>query len=130
MITFVLNQDSGLPAYIQLEHQVRQAIRLGMLQPGDQLPTAREVVAALAINPNTVLKAYRELEHQGLVAPKPGLGTFVTDDLVSADPQTIGRFRRQLGRWIRSAYEAGLDDEDILAMFQSERAVAVRERSA
>ena len=75
MIEFELDQRSGLPTYLQLVQQVRHALRLGLLQPGDQLPTAKEVVAKLAINPNTVLKAYRELERDGLVAARPGQGT-------------------------------------------------------
>ena len=78
MISFHLDQRSGVPTYLQLVQQVRQAVRLGILQPGDQLPTVKDVVAVLAINPNTVLKAYRELEHEGLVAARPGVGTFVT----------------------------------------------------
>ena len=81
MIEFQLDQRSGLPTYLQLVQQVRQALRLGVLVPGDQLPTAREVVEKLAINPNTVLKAYRELERDGLVAARPGTGTFVQRSL-------------------------------------------------
>ena len=78
MIEFYLSQDSGVAPYLQIVRQVRQAIRLGILKKGDQLPTVKEVVASLAINPNTVLKAYKELEHAGLAAARPGIGTFVT----------------------------------------------------
>jgi len=115
---------------VQLQQQVKQAIRMGVLQSGDQLPTAREVVEQLAINPNTVLKAYRELEREGLVEPRPGFGTFITGTLGAADPAAIGRFRRQLARWIRAAGQAGLDSEDILALFEVEMALAARERTA
>ncbi len=80
MIEFRLNERSGVPTYLQLVQQVRQAVRLGMLQPGDQLPTVKEVVGMLAINPNTVLKAYRELDHEGLVEGRRGQGTFVSRD--------------------------------------------------
>ncbi len=85
MIVFSLNLRSGVSTYLQLVHQVRQALRTGLLVPGDQLPTAKDVVAVLAINPNTVLKAYRELEREGLVAPRPGVGTFVARTLGAAD---------------------------------------------
>ena len=83
MIIFHLDQRSGVPTYLQLVQQVRQAVRLGILRPGDQLPTVKEVVGTLAINPNTVLKAYRELDHEGLVAARRGVGTFVADELPS-----------------------------------------------
>ena len=78
MIEFQLDETSGVATYLQLVQQVHQALRMGMLEPGDQLPTAQQVVAQLAINPNTVHKAYRELEREGLVRARPGLGTFVT----------------------------------------------------
>lgn len=130
MIGFVLNPRSGVPTFVQLQQQVKQAIRMGVLQSGDQLPTAREVVEQLAINPNTVLKAYRELEREGLVEPRPGLGTFITGTLGGADPAAIGRFRRQLARWIRAAGQAGLDSEDIVALFEAEMAQAAQEQTA
>src|SRR3974390_3207369 len=84
-IEFRLDPGSGVPTYLQLVHQVEQALRLGYLRPGDQLPRIRDVVAALVINPNTVLKAYRELEHKGLAAGRPGQGTFV-----QGTPGTVG----------------------------------------
>src|SRR5918911_5622249 len=96
MIEFWLDGSSGVPTYLQLVQQVHQALRLGLLQPGDRLPTAQQVVAALAINPNTVLKAYRDLERQGLVRPRPGLGTFVVGRLPRTDPQAQAKFRRSM----------------------------------
>ena len=86
VIEFHLETRSGVAPYLQLVQQVRRALRLGLLSEGDRLPTVKEVVASIAINPNTVLKAYRELEHEGLVSPRPGLGTFVTRTL--ADEST------------------------------------------
>src|SRR4051794_41553491 len=77
MIEFHLDARSGVPTYLQLVQQVTQAVRLGILQPGDQLPTVKEVVASLAINPNTVLRAYRELDLEGITEGKRGIGTFV-----------------------------------------------------
>src|SRR6266567_8987716 len=104
---------------MQLVQQVKHALRLGLLWPGDKLPTAQEVVEQLAINPNTVLKAYRELEREGLVAARPGLGTFVQRTLASTSLASHAALRRSLVRWLHSAYEAGLDGESVLALFQS-----------
>ena len=117
-IEFRLDAASGVPTYLQLVHQVEHALRLGYLKPGDQLPKVRDVVASLAINPNTVLKAYRELEHAGLVAARPGIGTFVTKTLSDASLQSHGPLRRDLQRWLIKARAAGLDDESIEALFR------------
>src|SRR6476661_10119726 len=99
MIEFHLDGGSGLSPYQQLVRQVRHALRLGLLHEGDQLPTVKEVVAQLAINPNTVLKAYRELERDGLVAARPGVGTFVTRTLADSSLAAHEPLRRDLGRW-------------------------------
>jgi GntR family transcriptional regulator len=119
MIEFQLDERSGMATYLQLAQQVRHARRLGLLKPGDQLPAAREVVARLAINPNTVLRAYRELEREGLVGAKPGQGTFVRRTLKGADPAVQARLRRQLDGWLRAARAAGLDQEGIDALHQA-----------
>jgi GntR family transcriptional regulator len=117
VIEFHLDHRTGVSTYLQLVHQVKQAIRLGTLRPGDKLPTAREVVDALAINPNTVLKAYRELEREGLVMGKPGLGTFVQRSLGTARLADQTALRRDLERWVRQARAAGLDREDMETLF-------------
>jgi GntR family transcriptional regulator len=117
MIEFRLDSTSGVSPFLQLVHQVRQALRLGILQEGDQLPTVKEVVARLAINPNTVLKAYRELEHEGLAAARPGVGTFITRTLSDETLAAHAPLRRDLGRWLVKARQAGLDDESIEALF-------------
>src|ERR671917_2524951 len=96
MIEFHLDDRAGLSPYLQVVQQVRQALRLGLLREGDQLPTVKDVVARLAINPNTVLKAYRELEHDGLVAARPGVGTFVTRSLTDPSLAAHERLRREL----------------------------------
>jgi DNA-binding transcriptional regulator YhcF (GntR family) len=119
VIEFHLDARSGVAPYQQLIQQVRQALRLGLLHEGDQLPTVKDVVGTLAINPNTVLKAYRELEHQGLVAPRPGVGTFVTRTLSDASLAAHGPLRQELRRWLAKARRAGLDDESIEALFLS-----------
>ncbi len=119
MIEFYLDGRSGLSPYQQLVQQVRHALRLGLLRKGDQLPKVKDVVAALAINPNTVLKAYRELEHDGLVAARPGVGTFVTATLAGPSLAVHGPLRQELGRWVAKARKAGLDDESIEALFMA-----------
>ena len=116
MIEFQLDRRSGVATYVQLVQQVKQALRLGLLRPGDRLPTAKEVVARLAINPNTVLKAYRELEREGLVAPRPGQGTFVQRSLASPPLAASSRLRGDLARWVRAARAAGLGEEDVRAL--------------
>src|SRR5450755_1588131 len=119
MIEFRIDPRSGVAPYLQLVHQVRQALRLGLLREGDQLPTVKQVVAQVAINPNTVLKAYRELEHEGLAAAKPGVGTFVTRTLTDSSLAAHGPLRRDLERWLAGARRAGLDEESIEALFLS-----------
>jgi GntR family transcriptional regulator len=118
MIEFHLDARSGVSPYMQLIQQVRHAMRLGLLKEGDKLPTVKDVVARVAINPNTVLKAYRELEYEGLVQPRPGLGTFVTRTL-GGDAELAAHepLRRDLEGWLAKARDAGLDDESIEALF-------------
>jgi GntR family transcriptional regulator len=119
VIDFQLDDRSGVATYLQLAQQVRHALRLGLLRPGDKLPTAKEVVAKLAINPNTVLKAYRELEREGLVGARPGLGTFVLKTLSHNDPAEQTELRQQLAHWVFTARSAGLVDEDIEAIYHA-----------
>jgi GntR family transcriptional regulator len=119
MIEFHLDARSGLSPYQQLVQQVRHALRLGLLTEGDQLPKVKDVVASLAINPNTVLKAYRELEHDGLVSARPGVGTFVTGTLNGASFAVLGPLRQDLRRWLGKARKAGLDEESIEALLMS-----------
>lgn len=117
MIEFHLDPGSGIAPYMQLIQQVRRSMRLGLLREGDQLPTVKEVVARVAINPNTVLKAYRELEYAGLVASRPGVGTFVTRTLSDDSLAAHGPLREDLCRWLDAARSAGLDEESIEALF-------------
>jgi GntR family transcriptional regulator len=115
VIIFHLDVRSGVSTYLQLVQQVRRAMQLGQLVEGDQLPTVKEVAAQLAINPNTVLKAYRELEHEGLAAGRPGQGTFVTRTLSAPSPLQQTKVRRELSKWVERARAAGFDDEMMLA---------------
>ena len=118
-VEFRLDPASGVPTYLQLVHQVEHALRLGYLKPGDQLPKVRDVVAALAINPNTVLKAYRDLEVKGLAAGRPGQGTFVQATLTQVALPELTALRRSLSGWLSAAEEAGLDDDGMRALFTS-----------
>ncbi len=119
MIEFRIDGKSGVAPYQQLVQQVRQALRLGLLREGDQLPTVKEVVARVAINPNTVLKAYRELGHVGLAAGRPGRGTFITRSLADGSLAAHRTLRHALIRWLADARRAGLDDDSIDALFQT-----------
>jgi len=122
VIEFRIDRRSGVSTYVQIVQQVKQAMRLGLLNPGDRLPTAREVVEATAVNPNTVLKAYRELEREGLAEGRRGLGTFVTKSLSSeATSGDDAPLRRELGRWMGHAREGGLVVEDVDALYSAVR---------
>jgi DNA-binding transcriptional regulator YhcF (GntR family) len=118
-IVFRLEPASGVPTYLQLVQQVEHALRLGYLSPGDRLPRIRDVVAALAINPNTVAKAYRELEMKGLTTGRPGQGTFIEATLGPVAPPELTALRRSLLGWLGEADAAGLDEDGIVALFTS-----------
>jgi GntR family transcriptional regulator len=118
-IEFRLDAASGVPTYLQLVHQVEHALRLGYLKPGDQLPKVRDVVASLAINPNTVLKAYRELETKGLTVGRPGQGTFIEATLSQIALPELTALRRSLVGWVATADAAGLDEDGITALVAS-----------
>ena len=118
-IAFRLDPTSGVPTYLQLVQQVEQALRLAYLKPGDQLPKVRDVVASLAINPNTVLKAYRELETKGLTAGRPGQGTFIQATLSQVALPELTGLRRALLAWLVTAETAGLDADGTEALFAS-----------
>ncbi|MFJ2112976.1 MULTISPECIES: GntR family transcriptional regulator [unclassified Streptomyces] len=117
MIAYRIDRRSGVATYLQIVQQTKQALRLGLLEPGDKLPTAREVVEATAINPNTVLKAYRELEREGLAEGRRGLGTFVRGTLGRGAADTA--LRAELTAWARSARAGGLDRDDVTALVTS-----------
>jgi len=116
MFRFRLDGSSGVPPYLQLVHQVRQSLLLGYLQEGDRLPTVKDVSADLAINPNTVVKAYRQLEHEGLAGGRPGQGTFITATSSTALPEEQQILRASLEEWLRAAEEAGLSSDEITAL--------------
>jgi GntR family transcriptional regulator len=119
MITFRLSTHSGVPPYLQIVQQVKQALRMGILQEGDQLPTVKEVVSMVAINPNTVFKAYRELEMLGLVEGRTGSGTFVSGKPIGPQPKVLNKLADDLMIWIEQAREAGLDEESVEALISA-----------
>jgi len=118
MITFRFNTHSGVPPYLQIVQQVKQALQVGILQPDDQLPTVKEVVAHVAINPNTVAKAYRELEMLGLTEGRTGSGTFVRQRPAGPSPQVQEALSNDLTDWVAKARSAGLNDEAIEALLR------------
>ena len=128
MFRFRLDGSSGVPPYLQLVHQVRQSLLLGYLQEEDRLPTVKDVAADLAINPNTVVKAYRQLEHEGLASGRPGQGTFITATSSPALPEEQQALRASLEEWLRAAEEAGLDDEAVTALIAVARQDMKKER--
>ena len=130
MISFRVDSRSVVPPYLQIVQQVRQALRMGVLDVGDQLPTVREVASATAINPNTVLKAYRDLEREGLIEARAGHGTFVRRRPPGPPPGTHARLGRGLARWVREAREAGLDDESIESLLHVTLRAAAEEEIA
>jgi GntR family transcriptional regulator len=130
MIEFRLDARSGVPTYLQLVQQVRHAIRLGVLRPGDQLPTVKEVVGDLAINPNTVLKAYRELDLEGLVQGRRGQGTFVSRTLGTNEPPEHAALQDALRGWIERAQAAGFDEEGVAALIAATLQTAFAKEAA
>ena len=130
MITFHLAAHSNLAPYLQIVEQVRQALLNGVLRPGDRLPTVKEVVGSLAINPNTVLKAYRDLEREGLVEGRQGVGTFVTRRPAGPPPNEQAALKRALTTWVVKAQRAGLADADIESMVRGVLAASAREAIA
>lgn len=115
--TFFLNQSRGIPVYLQLVHQVKHALQLGYLKPGDQLPTVKQVVSSVVVNPNTVLKAYRILEAEGLVDIRPGSGTFLTGSEGGLNLGNLDQIQASLREWFQKAIQAGLDQSAIDAIF-------------
>jgi len=130
MLDFRVETSSGLAPYLQLVGQVKQALRLGWLQPGDKLPTVHEVAASVAVNPNTVLKAYRELEREGLAIGRPGQGTYIQRSLSQLTPASYATLCRRLERWIGSARAAGLDDDGIMDVVRATLRDATAEDTA
>jgi GntR family transcriptional regulator len=125
---FRLDGSSGVPPYLQLVHQVRQAMLLGYLREGDRLPTVKDVATDLVINPNTVVKAYRQLEHEGITGGRPGQGTFITASSAPVPPEAQQGLRASLEGWLRAAEEAGMSDDAVTALIAAARQDMRKER--
>ncbi|MGW0390418.1 GntR family transcriptional regulator [Streptomyces sp. NPDC003042] len=119
MVVFRIERRSGLPAYLQIVHQVEQALRMGALTEGDKLPTAAQVAATTKVNPNTTLKAYRELERSGLVEVRQGSGTFITRSLATPQTAPESPSRTELGAWMRQARDRGLSAHEVTTLFDT-----------
>jgi GntR family transcriptional regulator len=128
MFQFRLDGSSGVPPYLQIVHQVRQSLLLGYLREGDRLPTVKDVASDLVINPNTVVKAYRQLEHEGLAGGRPGQGTFIRATASPVVPEAQQALRASLEEWLRAAEEAGLSDEAVTALIAAARHDMRKER--
>jgi GntR family transcriptional regulator len=128
MFRFRLDGSSGVPPYLQLVHQVRQALLLGYLQEGDRLPTVKDLATDVVINPNTVVKAYRQLEHEGLVGGRPGQGTFVTASSPPVPAEATQALRASLEEWLRAAEDAGFSEDAITALIAAVRHDTKKER--
>jgi GntR family transcriptional regulator len=116
-IAFYLDRGLGVPTYLQFVHQVDYALRLGFLQAGDQLPRIKDVTRSLAVNPDTVMKAYRELEMRGIATGRPGVGTFITRAPEVAGLKQMATLQKKLGAWLAEAAEAGVDELGMRALF-------------
>jgi GntR family transcriptional regulator len=130
MIELRIDTRSGVPAYLQIVQQVKHALRLGILVPGDQMPTIRELVSSLAINPNTVMKGYRELELEGLIGGRPGQGTFVLRGLAESSSEELEEMRVSLNHWLVRARELGIDEESVVALFTTTLRAHYKEAAA
>ena len=115
-----INAQSGVPIYLQLIEQVRHAVETGALRAGDQLPGIRKVAEDLVINPNTVAKAYREMEHVGLITLRHGAGAFVAEAVQHAAPKDMQKGRVVLQRAIAAARGFGLDEGEIRRLVDAE----------
>ncbi|MEU3373116.1 GntR family transcriptional regulator [Streptomyces sp. NPDC006711] len=122
MVVFRIERRSGVPAYLQIVRQVEQALRMGALAAGDRLPTAAQVAADTKVNPNTTLKAYRELERSGLVEVRQGAGTFITRTIAAPESEPESPLRARLADWLREAAATGLTEREVTALFDAVRA--------
>src|SRR6185369_15189276 len=117
------NPSSGVPIYLQLMEQVKHAIETGALRPGDQLPGIRPLAEELVINPNTVAKVYRELEHEGVIELRHGAGAFVSPNARAkklTDKLRAGQ--AIVAAAIERLHARGLSDEEIRRLFEAEMA--------
>lgn len=115
-----LNPNSGVPVYLQLMEQVKYAVATGALRPGDQLPGLRKLAESLVINPNTVAKAYRELEHEGIIELRHGSGAFITERAVASTSTEVMRRAEHMAKdLVRHLLDSGLTEEEIRRLVEA-----------
>ncbi|MDX2921252.1 MULTISPECIES: GntR family transcriptional regulator [Streptomyces] len=119
VVVFRIDRRSGVATYLQIVRQVEQALRMGALEEGDRLPTAAQVAATTKVNPNTTLKAYRELERMGLAEVRQGAGTFITRTLAQPQSGPDSPLRTALTDWLAQARAEGLTGRDVTALFHA-----------
>jgi len=116
-----VDQHSGIPIYLQIVEQIRHALEVGGLRPGDQLPTVRQLATELTIAPNTIVKAYNELQRMGLIESRPGVGTVVSGQAVSAIRQhQVDALFERLRVLVRDAAAMGVSDNELSTRFAEE----------
>jgi GntR family transcriptional regulator len=118
-MVFRLNPSSGVPVYLQLMEQVKHAMDTGALRPGDQLPAIRKLAEDLVVNPNTVVRAYRDLEHEGLVELRQGSGAFVRGT-TSRSARITKRAQNVMQSAVERLVASGLTEEEIRRLFENE----------
>jgi GntR family transcriptional regulator len=117
------NPSSGVPIYMQLMEQVRHAIETGALKPGEQLPSIRPLAEELVVNPNTVAKAYRELEHDGVIELRHGAGAFVSDKApTQQDADRLKAAKALVAQGIQRLRDRGITDDEIRRLIEAELA--------
>src|SRR5579871_3781736 len=116
---FRLNASSGVPLYLQLMEQVKHAVETGAMRAGDQLPTIRALAEELVMNPNTVVRAYRELEHDGIVELRHGLGAFISES-VEARRKSMRKAQAVVQSAVERLRSMGATEEEIRRLFENE----------
>ncbi|HHX77871.1 MAG TPA: GntR family transcriptional regulator [Firmicutes bacterium] len=114
---FFINHRSGVPIYLQLIQQIEKGMAANILIPGEQLPTVRELALELTINPNTVARAYRELEARGLITSHQGRGTFVASNIVANPAQKEKIITAQISELVREAGQLGITPARLKELF-------------
>lgn len=125
-----IDPSSGTPIYRQLADQVRQAVASGVLRTGDRLPSVRELAVELAVNPNTIAKAYQELEREGVIETPRGKGSFIADrDHIASEDERRRQFTEAADKLVSDAYRLRIGSVHASAIFQERLAEAERRRS-
>jgi GntR family transcriptional regulator len=122
-LIFRLNQSSGIPLYLQLMEQVKHAVETGALREGDQLPTIRKLAEDLVMNPNTVVRAYRELEHEGVLELRHGSGAFIKEP-AAGRARLIRKAQTVMQPALERLASLGLTEEELRRVFENELAQA------